>query len=233
MSRETICGIYSLKFTESELMYIGSSIDINRRYSQHCTNLRKGKHHNYKMQEHYNTYNTVPHIDIIEKCLEISIADREKYWIAEKDTLKNGFNLTPGDLKVLDNMGRHFNAKHSDDTYVSILEALAFTNDTHKAIGTNLGVHKRVVDSVKEAQNHKYLSVRYPELWQQMLLNRTKTRNVTLVSPSGELYTITYGNGNNFAREQGLDGNAVNALIRGLHKHHRGWTLWQPQNLQI
>lgn len=51
-----ISGIYKIYFQNSSKLYIGSSKDICRRWSNHLNDLRKNKHCNKHLQNAYNKY---------------------------------------------------------------------------------------------------------------------------------------------------------------------------------
>lgn len=218
-------GIYCLYYEEeSSKKYIGQSIDINRRYTTHCNNLRNVNHHNYKLQELFNKYNTYPKEIILEICVAEELNNKEVYWIDFHDTFYNGLNLTKGGIgNEIAIAGEHFNAKYEEDVYYNILVKLANTNLTNKEIGSIIGVHKRVVDSISCFSNHKYLLDKYPELCNKMLSHRgNKIRQIK--SPNGVIYEVPKGTGNAFAKLHGLDGNSLNSVMRGALKSTAGWT---------
>ena len=47
-------GIYAIRNTQNSKMYIGESIDIEKRWKSHQEDLDNGNHHSYKLQEDYN-----------------------------------------------------------------------------------------------------------------------------------------------------------------------------------
>jgi group I intron endonuclease len=50
-------GIYKIQSKiKPYRFYIGSAVNISRRYSAHLWNLKRGTHHSSKMQNHYNKY---------------------------------------------------------------------------------------------------------------------------------------------------------------------------------
>lgn len=63
-------GIYALYWEEQDLIYIGQSQNIERRFSEHIYKLTNTKHTNYKVQNAYNLYG-LPVLNILEQC-EIS-----------------------------------------------------------------------------------------------------------------------------------------------------------------
>jgi group I intron endonuclease len=52
-----ISGIYQIQSKiEPERIYIGSAINVTRRWKCHLSDLRKNKHHSIKLQRHFNKY---------------------------------------------------------------------------------------------------------------------------------------------------------------------------------
>lgn len=52
-----ISGIYKIQsIIKPERIYIGSAVNINRRWNHHLNDLRKNKHCNRKLQNHFNKY---------------------------------------------------------------------------------------------------------------------------------------------------------------------------------
>src|SRR3990167_6507508 len=54
---EKVSGIYKITSKiKPERVYIGSAVNINKRWNTHLFDLRKNKHHSSKLQRHYNKY---------------------------------------------------------------------------------------------------------------------------------------------------------------------------------
>jgi len=52
-----ISGIYQIQsISKPERIYVGSSVDINKRWLQHLSDLKLNKHRSPKLQRHYNKY---------------------------------------------------------------------------------------------------------------------------------------------------------------------------------
>ena len=49
-------GIYEIKFNECDKKYIGSSINIKRRFDNHICDLRKNRHRCIHLQRAFNKY---------------------------------------------------------------------------------------------------------------------------------------------------------------------------------
>ena len=50
------CGVYCIRCKVNNKAYIGSSANINRRWTEHKSLLKTGKHFNKQLQEDYNKY---------------------------------------------------------------------------------------------------------------------------------------------------------------------------------
>lgn len=87
------CGIYSINCCLTGMSYIGSSINIARRYKDHFKGLYGNKHPNSKLQKAYNDHPDSFYFDLLEVCEMKHLIERENHWIREKDSVDNGFNL--------------------------------------------------------------------------------------------------------------------------------------------
>lgn len=90
-------GIYKITCSISGKVYIGSSLDCEKRFHQHVNHLRKGKHHNSYLQRAWDKYGKNHFkFEVIERVGEKQkLIEREQYWI---DTTKCydpdiGYNL--------------------------------------------------------------------------------------------------------------------------------------------
>lgn len=50
------CGVYCIRCKVNNKAYIGSSVNINRRWTEHKSALKAGRHDNKQLQEDYNKY---------------------------------------------------------------------------------------------------------------------------------------------------------------------------------
>lgn len=84
-------GVYLIQSTRDDRIYVGSSVNIAKRFAGHLSDLRKKKHPNSKLQNFVNKYG----IDFLEfyvlkRCSSDVLVDREQYYI---DTLSPEFNI--------------------------------------------------------------------------------------------------------------------------------------------
>lgn len=86
-------GIYKITNKINGKSYIGQSIDILQRWSQH----KRSKDFNnplYLDMEEYGQQNFI--YEIIEECLRRELNEKEKFWINYYDSYRNGYNRTCG-----------------------------------------------------------------------------------------------------------------------------------------
>lgn len=89
-------GIYKIVHGASSRCYVGSTVDISRRWRKHRCLLAKGTHHSVRLQRAWNKYGADA-FDFI--CVEIvapgDLVRREQFWMDMLDTYTNGFNCRP------------------------------------------------------------------------------------------------------------------------------------------
>lgn len=70
-----VCGVYRLDFSNG-VYYIGQSVNIKRRYTQHIKELKKGTHSNPRMQNCFSKYG-VPNCSILLECNKEDLSKNE------------------------------------------------------------------------------------------------------------------------------------------------------------
>lgn len=91
--------IYLIKNIINLKIYIGKAASFEVRKKEHLRKLKYNKHVNNYLQNSYNKYGEENFtFEILEECEEISINEREKYWISYHDSInpKIGYNLMLG-----------------------------------------------------------------------------------------------------------------------------------------
>lgn len=85
-------AIYKIQsIIKPERCYVGSAVQIKRRWGKHLTELKYNKHGNKKLQNHFNKYGKADLVFIIiEPCFPEFLFVREQYYI---DTLNPYFNI--------------------------------------------------------------------------------------------------------------------------------------------
>jgi group I intron endonuclease len=75
-----ICGIYAI-YDDSRLVYIGQSVNLNLRKSQHLCELRNNKHNNRHLQHIFNLRKDSLSFNILELCDRADLNIRESFFI--------------------------------------------------------------------------------------------------------------------------------------------------------
>jgi group I intron endonuclease len=93
------CGIYKIVNNVNKKIYVGSSINLNKRKMEHFNKLKLNKHENSYLQRSFNKYGeknfTFKIIEYVE--FEINLLNREQFWINKLNVCDDmyGYNLCP------------------------------------------------------------------------------------------------------------------------------------------
>lgn len=113
-------GIYTIKNTVTNKMYVGSAVDLSDRFSVHICALKYGRHHNDYLQKSWDKYGEDSFVfDVIEECPKEILIEREQYWI----DLYNVTNRAVG-YNILEHAGSRSGFKHKEETKKKISESL-------------------------------------------------------------------------------------------------------------
>lgn len=92
-------GVYQIKCIENEKIYIGQTIDLDRRRYDHLRNLRRGTHHNHYLQRAFDKYGEKSfEFSVLQECSIDDLDKVEKEWIARLNSMNPlvGYNLESG-----------------------------------------------------------------------------------------------------------------------------------------
>lgn len=105
-----ISGIYQIQSkVHPDRIYIGSAINIHGRWYQHLNTLRRNKHRNSRLQNHFNKYGESDlQFSILLGCEKDDLIKIEQYFL---DSHKPFFNINP---TAKSNLGRKFTEEHKD-----------------------------------------------------------------------------------------------------------------------
>ena len=236
-------GIYKLEFTDGSF-YVGRSINIEGRYKDHCSMLRRGVSTCPLLQKKYEEVKNLPSISILEETNITSLADREVYWISQLKATTLGLNILPGGTDVL--VGeKHHMSKYSNAQVVAVLEMLTSTSPlyTHKDIENNTGVKVSTIKDILCGVSHTWLREKYPEMYAEMSSVKLERKRVNsranlnpqankkvaeyppIVSPTGEIFIVDHLS--KFAEQHGLQASNLSHVLSGRRTHHKGWKLAQ------
>ena len=90
-------GIYKINNKINNKIYIGQTVNIEKRWYKHKWDLNNNKHTNKHLQRAWNKYGEDNfHFSIIEECDTEELDIKEKDYIQLFDSFKNGYNRTLG-----------------------------------------------------------------------------------------------------------------------------------------
>jgi group I intron endonuclease len=103
-------GVYKITNLVNGKLYIGSSIEMGKRWRSHINNLTNGSHHSQKLQNSVNKHGITNFVfKVVELCDLENLVVREQYWIDFHRVCELGYNIRP---TAENNLG----FKHSDET---------------------------------------------------------------------------------------------------------------------
>ena len=109
------CGIYQIKNLITNLIYIGSSVKISKRWKDHKRLLSENKHHSAYLQSAWIKYGSDAfEFKVLELCSKETIMEREQYWI------DNSICLAPNGYNILPRARTRLGSKHTEATLVKL-----------------------------------------------------------------------------------------------------------------
>lgn len=90
-----VSGVYRIYNRKTDKSYVGQSINVGRRLEQHYRSLNSltYKHHSTAMQEDWDKFGEDSFVaELLEKCPENMLEEREKYWINFYNAAEEGYN---------------------------------------------------------------------------------------------------------------------------------------------
>lgn len=122
-------GIYAIVNTATGKRYIGSAVDIKKRWSRHRLELKKGTHHSSKLQRAWNKHGVDSFVfEVIERVLAADLIAREQVWIDRYGSCAKGYNSRP----TAGSMLGHRHSKKTVELCRAAKVGVKFT-DEHKA----------------------------------------------------------------------------------------------------
>ena len=106
------CGIYGIHNLINDKWYVGQAVNIRARWNTHRSLLFRNEKDSIHLLRAWNKYGSDAfEWVILEECLPDQLDEREMFWIAKKDSYKNGYNRTLGGGGI---RGYHFSKDHAE-----------------------------------------------------------------------------------------------------------------------
>ncbi len=227
-------GIYVLKFSGTNKVYIGQSVNIEVRYRVHKQKLKDGSH-NYKMMEAYNKYG-LPEIEILCECSREELNKYEAEAFEIYNSIAEGFNIA-SEPDIHQEGEKNGASRYSNEDIIKVFKMLIDPNNRYKDICTATGVSENTIRHVANGDAHTWLSVKFPEDYPKLAeIIRTQIRRALsgsakskgieyprVKAPDGSIHKVD--NANAFARQHGMDSSYFIKLLNKKALSCKGWKL--------
>lgn len=224
-------GIYQICLGEKGLFYIGQSLNIEERISQHKSLLKNNRHYNWKMQLAFSTTKELSYT-VLEVCsLANTLNAREDYYIKQFNSIDAGYNITSAG--TVGSGTQHPSSVYSKEQIIDVMYLCLSPKNTYKEISEATSVSIRTVGHIANREVHYWLEELFPEECIKLVnirdnkLRKSSLRSLKvykytkLVSPEGVIYEID--NISAFGRIHNLDSNKLGDILRGTRKTHKNW----------
>jgi group I intron endonuclease len=148
-------GIYIIKNTVNNKVYIGKSINIKNRIYNHKSALKSNRHYNTYLQNSYNKYGKDAFIfEVLEKCLEECLSIQEGIWINifQSHIPNYGYNIEYVNEQGLSNREYDRRTVKKDPKYL-LINLQTGEHTFYKQVATigrilNINNHSRLTDMI-------------------------------------------------------------------------------------
>lgn len=223
-------GIYQILCVPTGKIYIGSSNDMARRWSEHRKMLRSGIHPNAHLQGAWNKYTEAAFTpSVVEQVERDLLSEHEQFWIDQKQTSdrRHGFNLSPS-AKF------NYGYRHTKAARIAMARGHAKRWD---GFITPEGEIVSIVDLKQFCQQYdldvgSMSSMAYGEPYQ---LSHKGWSHVNAAKPRQKYKDLRWfirpdgtrepqpASVQEFCQQYDLNWKAVYKLIKGEYKTHKGW----------
>lgn len=231
-----VTGIYLLKFEGTNKVYVGQSIDIYKRFTEHKLSFKLGLC-SEKLKYAFSTFGT-PSLLILTECSKEELDKEENEAIEIFNAVVDGFN-TKGKSGSM--YGSNFGelasqSKYSNIQYIAVFKLLVENILTFAKITEATGVSIATIRLIASLDTHRWLKDLYPDeykILESIKGTRKESRSCAagqgktyppIISPNGEVFT-NISNISKFAAQHKLDHSATCKVLNGRITQHKGWKL--------
>ena len=201
------CIIYKIFTNIDSRIYIGSTINKDKRWKEHKRDLRKGKHSNKHLQNFVYKYGLdTLEFSIIEICMVDNILIREQYYL---DTTENLFNIATNSSAPM--MGKH----HSREAKEKIAKRSRGNNNPMFGVTRS----DAVKSSISKAQTNRF-KTKEEKLLRLVKLNNRKELLIT--KNNKIIHCFSYAHASSII---GITAESVSKAIRTKRFKAKGWIL--------
>lgn len=205
-------GVYRIRNTQNDRVYVGSCKEFKRRSKQHHNALKAGRHSNKFLQADFDKHQSD---DFVFEVIEVVVGDKQARTDREQVLISNLF----------DNCNQCYNMSKN----ASSSQGRPFSNTPEE---TRKKMSETAKARLSDPINHPLYGKKFTEESRQkmsdshkgQLPSNVKTHNVTLQSPTGDLVGPIY-NLHQFCRDNQLSLGTTCLLLAGKRNQHKGWKL--------
>lgn len=151
------CGIYKIENKINGKIYIGQSVNIEKRWNQHKNASQNALDHGYEthLYRSFRKYG-IKNFDftIIEKCSIQELNEKERYWIRQYNSFFKGYNLTLG--------GDSSGTEIKKEKIIGIFKDLETTDLIQKEIALKWNISEEMVQGINTGRYWKRDDIQYP-----------------------------------------------------------------------
>lgn len=188
-------GIYKITNKTNNKVYIGESLNIERRWEEHIEDLNNNKHHSYKLQNDWNTYGQdnfkfeiVKEINTSTAVIHYILIVLEHKYMKEFNSITNGYNVENTLKEMLDGkkaiLGNKINKMN-----INILKNVI--NNMNKNNGVYISQKEQLYTGEEFLQIAK--NIEFKDEWQTF--KRTFNGNKDMKISIDKLFTLFRENG--------------------------------------
>lgn len=215
-------GIYCITCTANGKIYIGSSINLHRRWNEHRQLLRHNTHYNQRLQNAWNKYGeTLFTFQVVELVDPSTLVAREQNWLDKLRSFDRdiGFNIARDTVASM--KGRKLSVEHRAAISKAHKGKTLSEETRHRVsqskIGQKLGLFSQEHRTKLSIANRgKSKSPDHVEK-----IAKTKRREFVVTSPDGISFYIK--GMRRFCADNGLNNAAMFRVAQGKQTNHKGW----------
>lgn len=178
-----MCGIYKITNILNGKVYIGKSINLERRKRDHFTTCND----NMIIHQAISKYGKDNFsFEVIEECTKDKLDEREIYWIKYYNSyLGEGYNATPG------GEGASHPVKISNDELILIIKDLQDNKLSIKEISNKYKVSSTTISAINTGNSRRIEGISYP-IRSSVITNCPSKEELykLLLNTQGDIYTI-------------------------------------------
>ena len=194
-----ICGIYKITNLVNGKVYIGSSIDIKRRWKkEHLYFLEKNKHWNDHLQSSWNKYGKKNFkFEIEEPCSEELLIEREDYNINKYDSMNpdKGYNNISADRQIISEKTRQKMSNSLKGKHLSPKTEFK-SGEKHYLYGKHLPENtKQKISEIRKGESNPACKLTENKVWEIRFWYDSKiSKKYGLQRQLAKEYNVTFQN---------------------------------------